>query len=354
MEINAKYFYDPFSRRIAKNVKIENLQNSEPCQKKFINEHLTIFLWIDQILIQEISQNLNITYLHEPELSIPLAKIISNTNFYFEMNSHEKIKISGDQIFSETHDRARINYYNCDQLGTPKETFDEKGDILWIQHTKAWGSNYIFRENEFQPIKFRGQYEDLETGLYYNIFRYYDSTSAGYTTQDPIGLSGGLNLYAYAPNPTGWTDALGLKNNCQINISCDPCFGKNPAAWASQWQGHGAYKGVDSWRNIVLAANSTIFGGLPGQSGFYFNEKTLNDADESKKRLGQLLQILPHRQFGFRSYVQKYKLKKDTCVAVSIAQNQDKFKFGTGGGTQYFLADYKTKLSKMGNKILLN
>lgn len=28
--------------------------------------------------------------------------------------------------------------------------------------------------------------------------------------QDPIGLNGGLNYHAYAPNPTGWTDSLGL------------------------------------------------------------------------------------------------------------------------------------------------
>nr|WP_240155428.1 RHS repeat-associated core domain-containing protein [Pantoea multigeneris] len=28
---------------------------------------------------------------------------------------------------------------------------------------------------------------------------------------DPIGLAGGLNLYAYAPDPVNWADPLGLK-----------------------------------------------------------------------------------------------------------------------------------------------
>ncbi|WP_238158696.1 RHS repeat-associated core domain-containing protein, partial [Trabulsiella odontotermitis] len=40
--------------------------------------------------------------------------------------------------------------------------------------------------------------------------RYYDPECGRFTTQDPIGLAGGLNLYQYAPNPIGWIDPLGL------------------------------------------------------------------------------------------------------------------------------------------------
>ncbi|GEN26341.1 hypothetical protein HCU01_42900 [Halomonas cupida] len=46
--------------------------------------------------------------------------------------------------------------------------------------------------------------------LHYNRFRYYDPQIGRFTTQDPIGLAGGENLYMYAPNPTGWVDPLGL------------------------------------------------------------------------------------------------------------------------------------------------
>ncbi len=56
-----------------------------------------------------------------------------------------------------------------------------------------------------------GQYEDAELGgLYYNRFRYYDSGSGVYISQDPIGLSGGLNLYAYVGDSNSWVDILGL------------------------------------------------------------------------------------------------------------------------------------------------
>nr|WP_308303320.1 RHS repeat-associated core domain-containing protein [Klebsiella aerogenes] len=33
---------------------------------------------------------------------------------------------------------------------------------------------------------------------------------AGFISQDPIGLAGGLNVYQYAPNPLGWGDPWGL------------------------------------------------------------------------------------------------------------------------------------------------
>ncbi|HCR2993979.1 TPA: hypothetical protein ON270_000417 [Serratia marcescens] len=32
------------------------------------------------------------------------------------------------------------------------------------------------------------------------------------TTQDPVGVHGGLNLYLYAANPLMWLDPLGLSS----------------------------------------------------------------------------------------------------------------------------------------------
>ncbi|MCO7218178.1 RHS repeat-associated core domain-containing protein, partial [Halomonas sp. OfavH-34-E] len=51
-----------------------------------------------------------------------------------------------------------------------------------------------------------------------NRHRYYDPETGRFTTQDPIGLAGGENLYMYAPNPTGWVDPLGLSGCCGGNI----------------------------------------------------------------------------------------------------------------------------------------
>nr|WP_261288668.1 RHS repeat-associated core domain-containing protein [Serratia fonticola] len=42
-----------------------------------------------------------------------------------------------------------------------------------------------------------------------------------FTTQDPIGLLGGINLYRYAPNPLGWIDPLGLSSLSSIQQQID-------------------------------------------------------------------------------------------------------------------------------------
>jgi RHS repeat-associated protein len=63
------------------------------------------------------------------------------------------------------------------------------------------------------PFRYQGQYEDVETGLYYNRFRYFDPETGQYISQDPIGLRGGMNLYNYVTSPTISIDPYGLSDS---------------------------------------------------------------------------------------------------------------------------------------------
>jgi len=67
-------------------------------------------------------------------------------------------------------------------------------------------------------IVYAGQYYDAETGLHYNYHRYYDPSLGRYLRADPIGLAGGINLYAYvANNPINIFDPFGLLSQSYIN-----------------------------------------------------------------------------------------------------------------------------------------
>ncbi len=85
-------------------------------------------------------------------------------------------------------------------------------------------------------LRFPGQYYDAETGLHYNWHRFYDPETGRYITADPIGLAGGMNLYAYvAGDPVNAVDPEGLmaKKPKLWNIadsikSCRDFFGECP------------------------------------------------------------------------------------------------------------------------------
>jgi len=63
-------------------------------------------------------------------------------------------------------------------------------------------------------FRYQGQYEDVETGLYYNRFRWYSPDEGMYISQDPIRLlSGEGNFYAYVKDVNSWVDIFGLSGS---------------------------------------------------------------------------------------------------------------------------------------------
>jgi RHS repeat-associated protein len=88
---------------------------------------------------------------------------------------------------------------------------DEQGGTSWSADINVYGElRNVVGEKAACPFRWPGQYEDEETGLYYNRFRYYDPEAGEYVSQDPIGLRGGFHFASYANDPLTLTDPLGL------------------------------------------------------------------------------------------------------------------------------------------------
>lgn len=113
----------------------------------------------------------------------------------------------------------------CDQVGMPKEMFDTRGELIWAADHHTWGdvrsvttSGVLVAKPDTEenldtlacPWRFPGQYDDTETGLFYNRHRYYDPLTGQYASPDPIGLEGGDRPQGYVTNPTVWIDPNGL------------------------------------------------------------------------------------------------------------------------------------------------
>lgn len=228
------YGYDAFARRLYKQEWVKG--------SKVKNNVITIewepgkrhdFLWDGDVIAQEtITQKdgntHNVQWYFEPESFVPIAR---KENEY-------------------------LSYVITDHLGTPREVVAEDGTLEWAAQYRTWGriknlwqnakpkkttpkrgsfqgysqqgeqvystivnpprdDNLALKASQnpdsyYCPIRFQGQWEDEETGLYYNRFRYYEAPIGGYLSNDPIGFLGGLQLFAYVATPTNGVDMLGL------------------------------------------------------------------------------------------------------------------------------------------------
>jgi RHS repeat-associated protein len=112
----------------------------------------------------------------------------------------------------------RFHAIVADLVGRPTELVDEAGALAWHANTTLWGAALPTRGTADTPLRFPGQYADSETGLHYNLHRYYDPETGRYLSHDPLGLDEGTETFAYVGNPTEWIDPLGLaRTGCGAN-----------------------------------------------------------------------------------------------------------------------------------------
>ena len=208
-------------------------------------------LWDGNRQIQEYTKDHIFTTLYNQNSFEPVARIVqlsaqNEKQRVADGVAHVRRYVPSGIITQEVLDNiekakiplVKIYHYHCNHLGTPQELSDEKGDIVWLSYDRAWGEsfdkfyksqfidNYEILAEQLQPFKFQGQCLDIETGLHYNRFRYYDSDVGMFISRDPIGLLGGLNVFAYAPSPTGWIDPLGLSCMPLRMVNGTNIFGK--------------------------------------------------------------------------------------------------------------------------------
>ncbi len=169
--------------------------------EKCFNNTTTKWVWDGNVPLHEwkeihseenVTKQLVTTWVFEEGTFVPVAKL----------TEEKKLSIA-------------TNY-----MGTPEVMYDEQGEEIWSCQLNSYGKVRSF-QGEYKtdcPFRYQGQYEDGETGLYYNRFRYYSPEEGIYISQDPIGLAGSNpTFYAYVHDPNSWLDVFGL--NCSSDAT---------------------------------------------------------------------------------------------------------------------------------------
>ncbi|MVA03765.1 RHS repeat family protein, partial [Shigella flexneri] len=141
-----RYVYDALGRRTEK-------QHISPDGKPY---NRTKFLWDGMRLAQESRpEGTGSLYIYRDQGSYePLARV-------------DKAGKEGPN---------RILYFHTDVNGAPEEMTDSDGKIVWETGYQVWGNTIQEKDHGGveQNLRYQGQYLDRETGLHYNLHRYYD------------------------------------------------------------------------------------------------------------------------------------------------------------------------------------
>jgi RHS repeat-associated protein len=120
--------------------------------------------------------------------------------------------------------RGASEFYLADALGSTMALTTPDGTLETQYTYSPFGDTAIAGASD-NALQFTGREQD-GTGLYYYRARYYHPGLQRFVSEDPIGLSGGPNLYAYVNNnPVNYVDPLGLDAFVTIYDSTKQPFG---------------------------------------------------------------------------------------------------------------------------------
>jgi len=112
---------------------------------------------------------------------------------------------------------------HSDKLRAPRWITNSAATIVWRARYESYGRATVENDPDgngtalVSNIRLAGQYEDAESGLHYNVLRYYDPSLGRYSSADPLGLAPGPNPYIYVGSrPTALIDPIGLYSGSKI------------------------------------------------------------------------------------------------------------------------------------------
>lgn len=191
VDTTAFYKYDIFGRRLRKDV----------------NGAVTNFFWENDTMTYELDAS------YQPIRKYLVGIGIDNYEGHLEYSEIT----DWPHIFDANYNQPWCSYMK-DQVGTIYKLYSLKTRSVVDNRTYDSFGNLVNQTGTTKtPLGFQGKFFDQESGLNYFYHRYYNPAIGRFTSEDPIGLKGGLNLSSFVGNnPINSIDPEGLINQMSV------------------------------------------------------------------------------------------------------------------------------------------
>jgi RHS repeat-associated protein len=220
---SASYSYQPFNRLTGTVAAGYLYDNNGNTTTKTEGAGTTHFAWdFENRLTQVVTpSSVSVNYKYDA-LGRRVQSSASNgvsTNFTYDGDDIVQDKtstnviteyLSGPGVDNKIRQKTgtTLYYFSQDHLGSTTALTDSKGALVEREAYDAYGNSTGSAKTRYG---FTGRERDSATGLMYYRARWYDPQLGRFISEDPIGLAGGINQFAYVGNdPQNRKDPTGL------------------------------------------------------------------------------------------------------------------------------------------------
>ena len=154
-------------------------------------------------------------YLHDPIGLVDVAAEYDGSGALIARYDHALGLVARSDAASNSA------FYSFDALGNTRELTGAGGTVLNVYDYDAFGAATVASEGVPNAFRFVGRLGVAEETprLHSMRSRYYTAAIGGYTSEDPMGVTGGVNARIYVGNsPQNYVDPLGLRRNITVYI----------------------------------------------------------------------------------------------------------------------------------------
>ncbi|MBN2685220.1 MAG: DUF4225 domain-containing protein [Pontiellaceae bacterium] len=254
----------------------------------------------DNMLTSVDSSAGSIRYLYDA-LGARVGRIVGSVSHYFVTDQGDALKRplaetdaagniirfyvwNGSQLLCHIEANGTVRYYHSDELGSTLALTDATGNVTdqFAYIPYGYATHTGSTQTPFQWLGGYGVYYDSDTELHLTLHRAYSSTMKRFIHPDPLGIDGGVNVYAMANlNPLFFVDPYGLSGWDWLSNGLSFVGGALQTAagftiaTTTSWTGIGAVAGT------ALMVNGAISMGAAGKNMYdlaHGEEASLNSS----------------------------------------------------------------------------